>query len=68
MSCDGKSIDYQALRQSSDFSEYEKQASELNSFSLKNLTETQKKVFFISILNRMKLMMPLSYGDMEVKN
>lgn len=51
MSGDGKSINYQKLKQSEIFKEYaEKLAPQLQNVKIDNISENEKKAFFISIL------------------
>lgn len=55
MSADGKSVDYKVLKQSKEFAEYEQEAAELKSVELENLTELQRKVFFINVYNALTI-------------
>ena len=47
---DGKKVDYVALKKSKEFEEYLSEVKELQKVKLDTLTEIQRKVFFISIL------------------
>ena len=50
MSDDGKDVDYDQMRKSPEFAEYLKEALELQRVDPTNMSEKEKKVFFISIL------------------
>lgn len=55
MSDDGKSVDYDKMRKSPEFKEYQKDAIDLQRVDLSSLSEKDKKVFFLNIYNSLTI-------------
>lgn len=51
MGNEGQGVDYEKLRLSQQFKEYEELTSQLQNVNLTDLSENEKKAFFISILS-----------------
>lgn len=51
MTEDGQGVDYSHLRESELFKEYQDQCQQLSHVDVGRMTDSQKKAFFISILN-----------------
>ncbi|GFO35033.1 hypothetical protein PoB_006153800 [Plakobranchus ocellatus] len=55
MSDDGKAVDYALMKKSPEFAEYLKEALELQKVDASNLSEIEKKVFFINVYNSLTI-------------
>ncbi|XP_069132459.1 uncharacterized protein [Argopecten irradians] len=52
---DGKGVDYSKLKDSPSFKAYKEEVAQLHSVDLSELTDTQKKVFFINLYNALTI-------------
>eukprot|EP00612_Vaucheria_litorea_P003082 CAMPEP_0171461258 /NCGR_PEP_ID=MMETSP0945-20130129/5780_1 /TAXON_ID=109269 /ORGANISM="Vaucheria litorea, Strain CCMP2940" /LENGTH=239 /DNA_ID=CAMNT_0011987573 /DNA_START=198 /DNA_END=914 /DNA_ORIENTATION=+ len=59
---DGKTVDYASLSKSSEFEEFKAQTTQLNDVKLDEMTETERKAFFINVYNALTIHGILSLG------